>query len=386
MTVRAATMVLAAAVSSLLAACATAPPRIPASGELAGERIETTVDSPIARHYLERYLQGQRSDPAVDDRIDAIHRRFPRATPSRDDLAAISRETSIDFAALFLAQRLLADECNRWINAEFARALQQPNGVPDASRYVVLFAPGWDYVAQGTVTGADFALARALAAQHGFGVEFSAFHPNGSIEANARVFAADVARLARSARRIIVASASTAGPSVQVALAELVTAGDRAAIAGWLNIGGLLQGSPIVEHLVEWPQRPFFELGLLWTGWERDAILELGTTRGRQRFARLRLDPALRVVSYLAIPLSGQVGPHARGNYPVLAREGPNDGLTLLADAIAPGSLVIVALGTDHFIADDPRIGAKAAALMRLMVRVAEDPRARCAPSRLEPG
>ena len=381
MTVRAvAGAIVLAAV--LLAGCAT-PPRWEAQGEVAGLRIETTVDSPLARHYLERYLKGERSDPALDARIDAIHRSFPRAIPTRDDLAAISRETSTDFAALFLAQRLLADECNRWINAEFKRELEHPAPVQNASRFTVLFAPGWDYVVLGKITGADFALPRALAAEHGFEVEMAAFEPNGSIEGNARIFAADVARLARAGRRIIVSSASTAGPSVQVALAELASPGDRAAIAGWLNIGGLLQGSPIVEYLLEWPQRAIFEGGVLWKGWERDAIIELGTTRGRQRFERLRLDPALRIVNYVSIPLSGQVGPHARSNYPVLGREGPNDGLTLLADAIVPGSLTIVALGSDHFIADDPRIKEKAAALMRLMVRVAQgDPRSHCIPPR----
>jgi hypothetical protein len=369
--------------TALLAGCASAPPKFEARGEVAGVRVETTVDTPIARYYLERYLKGERSDPALDARIHAIHRRFARAIPTRDDLAAISRETSIDFAALFLAQRLLADDCNRWINAEFARELERPAPVENASRFTVLFAPGWDYIALGKITGADFALARSLAAQHGFEVEMAAFQPNGSIEGNARIFAADVARLARAGRRIIVSSASTAGPSVQVALAELVPAEERAAIAGWLSIGGLLQGSPIVEYLLEWPQRAIFEGGVLWKGWERDAIIELGTTRGRQRFERLRLDPALRIVNYVSVPLSGQVGPHARSNYPVLAREGPNDGLTLLADAIVPGSLTIVALGSDHFIADDPRIKEKAAALMRLMVRVAQgDPRSHCIPPR----
>jgi hypothetical protein len=380
MTARAGAIVLAAA--CLLAGCAS-PPRFETRGELGGVRLETTVDSPLARYYLERYLEGRRSDPALDERIDAIHRRFARAIPTRDDLVAISRETSIDFAALFLAQRLLADECNRWINAEFTRELEHPAPVQNAASFTVLFAPGWDYVALGKITGADFALPRRLAAQHGFEVEFAAFQPNGSIEGNARIFAADVARLAKAGRRIIVSSASTAGPSVQVALAELVPAQERAAIAGWLNIGGLLQGSPIVEYLLEWPQRLIFEGGVRWKGWERDAIIELGTTRGRQRFERLRLDPSLRIVNYLSIPLSGQVGPHARSNYPVLAAEGPNDGLTLLADAIVPGSLTIVALGSDHFIADDPRIEAKAAALMRLMVRVAQgDPRSRCIPPR----
>lgn len=367
-----------------LAAC-TSLPQHPARAELFGERVETTVDSPIARYYLEHYLAGVRTDEAMHARIDEVLREFGAARhPSRDDLARLARATSIDFAALFLAQRLMADKCNRAVNEAFTQALATGSlPTATASRYVVLFAPGWDYVDLGPVTGADFARPRALATQHGFEVVFAPLVPTGSIEANARIVAAEVSRLARSGRRIIVSSASTAGASVHVALAEHIPAADRAAVAGWLNIGGLLQGSPIVEYLLEWKRQPIFELGVLWKGWDRDAIVELGTTRGRERFSRLRLDPSIRVVNYLAVPLSGQVGRYARSNYPVLAAEGPNDGLTLLADALVPGSLTILAFGRDHFVAEDPLIEAKSVALMKVMVRVAEgDLGERCAPGR----
>ena len=83
-------------------------------------------------------------------------------------------------------------------------------------------------------------------------------------------------------------------------------------------------------------------------------------------------DPRILVVNYLGIPLSGQVGRYSRENYPVLARDGPNDGLTLLADAIAPGSLTVLAPGSDHFFAEDPRIDEKTVALMKLMVDYVE--------------
>jgi hypothetical protein len=365
-----------------LAACASAP-KWPAQGTVFGQRVETTVDSPIARYYLEHYLAGLRTDEAMHARIESLERRYPAARPTQDDLARLAQDSSIDFAALFLAQRLLADECNRAINREFASAVESATmAAATASRYVVLFAPGWDYVDLGAVTGADFARPRALAARHGFENVLAPLVPRGSIEGNARIVAQEIARLAGSNRRIIIASASTAGAAVQVALAEHVPAADRAKVAGWLNIGGLLHGSPIVDYLLEWPQRPFFEAGVWWTGWDRDAIVELGMARGRTRFARLRLDPAIPVVDYVGIPLSGQVGKHARSNYPVLARWGPNDGLTLLADALVPGSLTIVAFGRDHFIADDPLIDAKAVALMRIMARVAEGEIARGCPKR----
>ena len=39
--------------------------------------------------------------------------------------------------------------------------------------------------------------------------------------------------------------------------------------------------------------------------------------------------------------------------------EKPNDGLTLLRDVIAPDSLTIMALGSDHFFSEDPKINDK---------------------------
>ena len=372
--------VLGAGALLVLAACSSVP-QWPARATAFGERVDTTVDSPIASYYLERYLTGARGDAALDARIGELHRRHGAARPGRGDLAALARESSVDFAALFLAERLLADECNRVLNREFAAlAARAPDQPAQAPRYLLLFVPGWDYVENGHATGADFARPRALAARHGFESVLAPLEPNGVIDRNAGILAAEIARQSRRGRKLIVASASSAGPTVHVALAELLAPRELDAVAGWVNVGGILQGSPIVEHLLEWPQRPFFELGVLWKGWSREAVVSLGTTLGRARFARLRLDPRTPVVDYVGIPLSGQVGAHARSNYGVLAREGPNDGLTLLADALAPGSRVVIALGADHFF-QDPRMDRKTVALMQLMVRLADgDPALSCAP------
>ena len=53
--------------------------------------------------------------------------------------------------------------------------------------------------------------------------------------------------------------------------------------------------------------------------------------------------------------------------------------LTLLADAIAPGSQTIVAMGSDHFFAEDPNINEKTVALMALIIATLESGQpARC--------
>jgi hypothetical protein len=47
----------------LCGACVHAVPAIPARGAIGGQALETTVDSPAARYYLESYLRGERRAP-----------------------------------------------------------------------------------------------------------------------------------------------------------------------------------------------------------------------------------------------------------------------------------------------------------------------------------
>jgi hypothetical protein len=99
----------------------------------------------------------------------------------------------------------------------------------------------------------------------------------------------------------------------------------------------------------------------------------------RKRFARLRLDPDILVINYLGIPLSGSLSRFAVDNYHRFSPLGPNDGLTLLPDALAPGAATIVSLGRDHFLAEDPDIDEKTVALMSLVISSLESGR-RCDP------
>ncbi len=48
--------------------------------------------------------------------------------------------------------------------------------------------------------------------------------------------------------------------------------------------------------------------------------------------------------------------------------DGPNDGLTLLPDILAPNSLSILAPRSDHFFAEDPEIDDKTLALLLILI------------------
>ena len=361
--------VAAVALLSLMLTSCTSTPDIAAKARVFGIAVDTKVDSDVARYYLEQHLQGTHSNPVLTDAIERLHTVLGQGIPTREELRKISHDFSVDFASLFLVHQLLKDECNRQINADFQRLLSSKTAQRvDTAPYMVLFMPGWDYADIGTVTGADFAQPRKLVTALGMENHLVGLPPTGSVEDNAKVLSEAIALHARTGKHILIAGASSSGPAIHLALGEKVSKDNLKSVKAWLNLGGILQGSPLVDYLQLAPQRWLFNSVVWFKGWDPQAILSMSAKESRPRFQRLRIDSDLLVVNYLGVPLSGQLSQYSRDKYPLLKSDGPNDGLTLLTDVIAPNSLTIVALGSDHFFAEDPAINAKTVALMELIV------------------
>ncbi len=361
----------------LLASCGSVAKK-PVSSSIFGEQVSTTVDSEIARYYLSSYLQGRPDNRVLDKRISNLYIGYRGILPSREELKQISRDYSVDFAALFLADLLLKNDCNRMLNRSFRAHLESPTTADlNLSSYQILFVPGWDYVDNGYVTGSDFRKPRKLATTLGIENYLVEIPPTGAVEQNAAFLAREIRDRSRTGssgagKGIILAGASSAGPTIHLALGELLGQRERASVKAWINIGGLLQGSPLIDGLRGGPGGWLFNIFAWVQGWDRQGVLSMGTEVSRKRFSRLKTASDLLIINYLGVPLSGQLSRHSRDKYPTLKPQGPNDGLTLLTDAIAPDSLTIVALGSDHYFAEDPEIDRKTVAMMVLVISYLE--------------
>ncbi|MGI9303697.1 MAG: hypothetical protein ACR2RB_13505 [Gammaproteobacteria bacterium] len=358
--------------------CSTTP-AYPVHSQFLGERVNTTVDSEIARYYLDVYLAGRRNDADFDAKIDRVYRDYPHPQPTRDDLRKIAADFSVDFAALFFADRLWADKRNQRLQETFRRFIERDEVVQRAhpnpfANYVILFVPGWDYAKLGHVTGANFAMPRILVTELGIENQLVEIPPNGSVEENADYLSKELIKYGRRGKKIIVVGASSAGPAIHLSIGEQLQGKQLQSIAAWVNIGGILRGSPLIDHYQQWPQRWLFNTVLWWENWDTEKVLSMSVQRSRKRFERLSLSDDVLVINYLGLSLSGQLGKYSRDRYPLLAPQGPNDGLTLLADVIAPGSITIIAMGSDHFFAEDPRIDAKTVALAKTVIAYLEEP------------
>src|SRR5690348_1175378 len=97
--------------------------RIRVRATLGRQSVDTTVDSQVAKYYIERYLQGVRERPDLDRRIDQVDARAGDGVPTRELLRELSRELSPDFATALLADRLLREERSRTLRQLYEREL-----------------------------------------------------------------------------------------------------------------------------------------------------------------------------------------------------------------------------------------------------------------------
>jgi hypothetical protein len=338
----------------LLVACSSARHSIPIEGDLAGRHLRTTADSEVARYYLEEYLTGKRRRPELDRRISGLERTAHAAPPDAEALRDIAARFSPDFAALFLANTLLKEDRNRRLQAAYQISLDRPPresseepGPKDgaSSPSAILFAPGWLYRSH-PENGADFQAPRLLLRRRGFSTALIGTAENGSVEANAEAIARAVRAAGSRGRCLILVSASKSGAEVAPALGDLLSPAETSPVRSWINIGGVLRGTPLADRALAAPRR--WLVGLALHG-RCEGLASMTESVGRSRFARLRIPEHVLVVSLVAVPLSGDVTDRARSGYRSLRAYGPNDGLTLLAEAIMPGGVTVLEPGLDHF-------------------------------------
>ncbi len=334
-----------------LAACAEVPRGLPAHGEVAGQTIETRVDSEVASYYLTHYLTGKRNKANLDTRIDLLYRQEKGSLPERRELKRVSEEFSMDFAALYFADRIARNPTNRRFRKGFTHAQDAARKALDgnlgalpheAHNYEVLFVPGYLY-REHSYTGADFSISRSALNSVGLPHHFVVTDEDAPIENNAELVVSAIQARAGSGRRLIVVSASKSGSEVALALTRLGTAG-TSHVGAWLNIVGTLQGSPLADEGIQQRHEALFG--------EVDPIgvESLTTEKSRQRFATFRIPGQVLIVNYIGIPLSGTVSSWSRESFRQLQPYGPNDGLSLLADLIMPGGVTVAEVGRDHFL------------------------------------
>ncbi|HLO26218.1 MAG TPA: hypothetical protein VK187_08885, partial [Geobacteraceae bacterium] len=285
---------------------------------------------------------------------------------------------SQDFATIYFVSRIYGEPCNRRAHQLFRnyqttlRVGGTSRAPPDlrSIRYLFAFVPGFAYRLEPAI-GADFARQRRLMAAAGFKTLLIETDEVGTVERNAAFIADELVRLGREHDEIILVSTSKGGAEAALALGKLLKPEQAAKVKAWVSVGGLLRGTPIADHALQWPRSWWTRVLFFFLGLPAESIDSLGTKRRGETFRQLAFPGHMLMVQYVGVPLSGNVSPLARDRYEVLRSAGPNDGLTLLPDELVPGGVVITDIGLDHYYRD-PEIDLKSLALANAVLDMLE--------------
>ncbi|HYZ74453.1 MAG TPA: hypothetical protein VE641_15355, partial [Chthoniobacterales bacterium] len=270
--------------------------RIPAAGDPAGKPLITTVDSHLAKYYLENSLDSSGNNPALDNQIAGIQERY-RADPlDRQTLKAISQNASPDFAALFLIKQLLSNPRNQKFQANYLAETKRIKSDlkrnewsevvrPALRRYEVVFVPGFHYLTDRS-SGADFANQRQFFHELGLSVQLIRTDEDGTVEENAAIIAANIRAL--RAANVILVSTSKAGPEVALALGKILAPGETTRVKAWISVGGLIEGTPLADYATTWPQSWIVKLMFLYSRTGFQGIPGLTTAASHARMEGIR--------------------------------------------------------------------------------------------------
>ncbi len=360
--------------------CASVP-RYEVRGTLADQAISTTVDSELSKYYLEHYLRSDRINREYDQAIDRALTIWDRRPLDSDSLGQLTQEFSPDFATLYFVSRVYQDPRNRKAQDAFHAhvAALRKGGPREVFRiterfagYLIVFVPGYAYE-KDPATGADFARQRHLMTQAGFKNVLIQTEELGTVEKNAGIIASEMLRLSEKHRRIILVSTSKGGTEVALAIGKLVPPERLEGVKAWISIGGLLRGTPSADQALRWPKSWLARTAFFLTGHRGEVIEDLSTKKRREVFAQLQFPERILMLQYVGVPLSGQIAEYVKGRYDDLKSLGPNDGLTLLADELLEGGVVITDVGLDHYYSD-PEIDLKTFALTSVVLDLLEGP------------
>jgi len=280
---------------------------------------------------------------------------------TREALAELASRHGVDFATTLFYDRVRRAPRNR----ELVEAIERPADPVAAPRRVrgrVLIAPALFYRERPDIGGDGMAIQRAARAA-GLEVEVLPVDSAGTAHENGIRLRTLLAE--RCTDRTVLVSLSKGAADVRVALDSMPP---PPGLRAWVIVSGLLHGTPAIDQLMRrWWRR--WGLRLLLARYR--APFELAhefSAEGPSPLNRPALAPeGLLVINLFGCPLSDHLGTRfGRRRHRELAHLGPNDGLTLLRDAIVEPGLAYPLWGADHYFrtAEVPRVLARLIAFL----------------------
>ncbi len=322
-----------------------------AEGVIAGERIHANLDSDIAKYTL----QNSDSEP-----VDIKSKRLQliqsfEGVPSPDKLQRLVEEGSTDFASLLYLKAITSDSNNlSWQQKSYSLSgqLEASDKKKEIRRlfekHHALLVPGWHWKTRSD-TGADLKFQRKVLASYGLTSSLIETNENGSVEENAKIIAEVINEASSLNKSIILISVSKGGADTAFAIGNVLNIKQVPYLKGWLNIGGIISGSTLVELEMDTPAEWLSSIGFS-EDTPLTAVRSLNKEHANSRAGIMTYPDSMTIVNYVAVPFKSNLSKHAEYSYSKLAKYGPNDGAALIYEMLVPESNTVVEIGLDHYM------------------------------------
>jgi hypothetical protein len=226
--------------------------------------------------------------------------------------------------------------------------------------FFVVFVPGFRY--KMTSNGSNFLNQRLLLDSAGISYEMIDIHETGFVEDNAKIVADRLQELSKLHNNMIVISVSKGGLETAIALGMMSSPQNIPSVKAWINVGGILKGTPVADAWRPLRKRMWLSTGLFFAGIKvnvKGLTADLSYKRCKEKYKTLKIPAEITTVNLVATPLSRQ-GKKKKNL-------SPNDGFSPLADTITEDGVVVMEIGVDHFFREID-LNIRMAALLHYIV------------------
>ena len=298
---------------------------------------------------------------------------------SQAALQEITTSRGIDFATVVYYDRLRRSTHHAPV-IDSIDTHQASRQIPDWNDDQVLALVPGSFYREYPYAGADGALVREVAEKLGLNAVLVATDGQGLPAANGQLVADWITN--ESSNQIILASICTGAACVLDALQQLRGSEDVSKVVIWLNICGLVQGTPLsnwvhASRWRKWTYQIFMRLQHL--NFQLVSEMRWQPTAAAEAW----IPPELPLIHVQGVPLSGDMTNRLTTTCRRrIAAWGPNDGIFLLADTMDLPGFIYPVWGTDHYMRPSWRMKKVVAGLLRYIHSTTMAPKMRLAAGR----
>ena len=310
-------------------------------GSLFGQPIKAQVD-----HKLAVKMLTDRQDSSVVN----LFSNYQNAELNDELLKNITNQYSLDVSTLFLIESLYKQERNKLLQDFYLSSVDSilsSDIGPDFSfleDFFVLFVPAFNYESNAGNFWEQRALLDAAKISH----DIVKTQQWGLVEENAELIVDKLQEISQHHHNIIVVSVSKGGLEAGLALEKLTNSDALSSVKAWINVSGILKGSPAADHWLKPGKKIWLRLGLFFSGkWKvplNQLLNDLSYTKRKQNTQEMSIPESIYTINVLA----GKLKTHKNRSDIIL----PSDGYSPLLDEIVKGGDVVFEMAADHTFKD----------------------------------